>query len=223
MTKTLILILLDESGSMAEKMLNTINSFNKFIEEQKKVIEDEGRLILIKFNDKFKTIENCTNIKDVKDLDEMNYKPEGRTALYDAIIHGFMMVESNKFVDERVIFIILTDGQDNASKYAQLYQIRDIITKNKRNPDWKFIYIGVRPDEWSKGTGMDVADCVTFDYKAPEQSIGTLSANVSQMRGDHNLFGQNHQSQFSFGAPNLPHTIGELDRSYQVARIFTGE
>ena len=222
MTKTLILVLLDESGSMAEKILNTISSFNKFIDEQKKVIEDEGRMILIKFNDKFKTIENCTDIKDVKNLDEMNYNPDGRTALYDAILHGFMMVESTKLADERVVFIILTDGQENASKYAQLYHVRDIIAKNKNNPDWKFIYIGVRPDEWSKDSGMDVVDCVSFNCKAPEQSIGTLSANVSQIRGDHNLYGQN-QSQFNFGAPNLPHTIGELDRSNQLARLFTGE
>ena len=222
MTKTLILLLLDESGSMAEKMLNTITSFNKFIDEQKEVIEDKGRMILIKFNDEFKTIENCTDIKDVKDLDEKNYNPDGRTALYDAILHGFMMANSNKFVDEKVIFIIITDGQENASKYAQLYHIRDIITNNKRKPDWKFIYIGVKPDEWSKGTGMDVADCVAFNNRAPDQSIGTLSTNVSQMRGDHNLFDQN-QSQFNFGAPNLPHTIGELDRSNQLERLFTGE
>src|SRR5437868_8846824 len=87
-TKTLIVMLLDESGSMQETRSNIMEGFNSLIDEQKALEGDKGRIILIKFSNKVKIVYNCVEVADAPRLTEANYKPNGSTALYDGIKFG---------------------------------------------------------------------------------------------------------------------------------------
>src|SRR5258708_11702059 len=113
--ETSIIVLLDESGSMYNKKSDIIGGYNTFIEDQKKILNDSAKFSLIKFNDKIKVVHNNISLKEVKNISEETYSPNGLTALYDAISKGIQIVKSNK-TNDRVIFLIMTDGEENCSR-----------------------------------------------------------------------------------------------------------
>ncbi|RWS06463.1 VWA domain-containing protein-like protein, partial [Dinothrombium tinctorium] len=94
--KTLIAIILDESGSMHSKKADTIGGYNSFLEEQRKLKDDEARFYLIKFNSVVTVVHNDLPLNDVPLMDESTYTPGGCTALYDAIAEGVKLMEKNK-------------------------------------------------------------------------------------------------------------------------------
>ena len=185
MSKSLIVMLLDESLSMKSKCNETINGFNKFIEVQRNVENDLARIILIKFSTRPRIVFNCIGFDEKLLLTKENYNPNGRTALMDSIAYGINLAEKTQAESENVMFVILTDGEENCSKEKSEDVMKMIESRDKKN-GWNFFYIGVKPEEWSRNSGMDVVDCVQFDARNPENSMNTLSNKVLGFRGaDH--------------------------------------
>lgn len=114
--KTLIIVILDESGSMIFKKREVIDGFNQFLDEQKAVEDDEAHFYMVKFNSVITMVHKGTPIKDVPHLSMESYRPDGGTALYNVIAEGVEMAETNKKSDQRVICVIMTDGQENCSR-----------------------------------------------------------------------------------------------------------
>jgi hypothetical protein len=157
-----IIFILDESGSMQIMGSEPQEAVNSFIDEQKKVMDSStSKFSLWTFNT------SVTKVIDDEDLCNVskfeNFKPSSMTALYDAIGEA-ITTKKNKPNCEKVICVILTDGQENSStKYDQL-TINSMIHEMEVLHKWKFIFLGANQDVYSSGKGLGIArqNCAEF-------------------------------------------------------------
>lgn len=156
-----IILILDESGSMDSIRKDIIGSFNKFIREQQQLkVSDKTSVTFIKFNDEITNIFEKEPLSKVKEIGLDDYTPNGCTALNDAI--GTMI---DKFSDEKnVCFVVITDGEENASKKYTGILIREKID-GKKEKGWNFIYLSSDLKTATQGTCLGVRSsqqgCVT--------------------------------------------------------------
>lgn len=152
---TLINFILDETGSMHERKETTINSFNEYIQTMRKE-KGSVKLTLTTFNSsKINIVYKNKDIKDVPLLNKDNYQPNDMTPLYDAV--GKTINSINKEINKNtaVLFVILTDGEENSSREFTKDGITKLI-KEKEAKGWKFVYMGVGQDAWDGGYGMGI-------------------------------------------------------------------
>ena len=182
MSKTLICFILDHSGSMYKNRSNVVTGVNKFIENQKKIKNDKARMIMFKFDSKICQINELSELENVKLMQLSDYEPVGNTALYDAISFGIHSASVNKGSDENVIFVIMTDGEDNASMELSLKDISDIISNHEATGEWTFLYIGPNSKKWSEDTEMCINNCKEFDEENTQNSMDVVDSAVSSIR-----------------------------------------
>ena len=108
-----VVFILDKSGSMGGQEENTISSFNEYLEKEKKN-EYDTYITTVLFSDNYNILHDRVNVKKVKKLTNKDYFVEGCTALYDALGNTINSMK-HKYTD-KVLFIIITDGYENASK-----------------------------------------------------------------------------------------------------------
>ena len=152
--------LLDESGSMGSCIDQTISGFNEYIKALKKE-KKKVRFTLTTFSSSnVNMVHNNVNINDVKELNVENYHPGGGTPLYDAI--GGTIEGSKK--DGKTLFVIMTDGQENASREYTVDSITKLI-KGKEKVGWTFVYLGADQDAWqySRNIGLTKMNTMSFD------------------------------------------------------------
>lgn len=132
-----IVLVLDESGSMESIRDQIINSINDLIMEQKQIKERPATFTLIKFSDNVKEVIVNKLLSNVNSLTNRDYVPSGSTALYDAIGKTI-----DRFRNEKnVLMVIITDGQENASRQYSRNQINKMINDKKINNDWTYVYL----------------------------------------------------------------------------------
>lgn len=185
--KTLILVLLDESGSMAAKRADVIGGFNTFLEEQQAMKFDSSacrhaRLAMVKFNTVARTVMEPTAIDAVPPLSEADYTPGGGTALFDAIATGFSIADMQKQADERAVMLIMTDGQENSSRETTKAQVKELIAAHEAKGDWTIVYIGAAPDEWLTEMGTHYGNTVAYSTQDPRKSWVRTSSAMSAYR-----------------------------------------
>jgi uncharacterized protein YegL len=181
-TKSLITIILDESGSMSGMKEDVITNFNNFIENQKKNINDEARLTLLTFNSKVNLVYNFVPLEKVKPLNSRNYIPGGQTALYDAINAGNYTTYCKKLEDEKVIFVIMTDGQENCSIHTDKEKVKKIIKRIEFNDEWNLLYIGADPEAWVREIGGSKDNSIDFDVCDSQKNFEAMERSVSGFR-----------------------------------------
>ena len=168
--KTSITIILDKSGSMQVARTDTIGGFNSFIEEQKK-LPGECEISLIQFSDESIFTYKSKNIKDlIQGLAQSDYVPNGNTALLDAI--GNAIIEKGKELSSlneedrpsKVMFVIITDGQENASMEYTDIKIKEMIEHQKNVYSWDFTFLGANIDTFatSSSLGIDASKSLSF-------------------------------------------------------------
>lgn len=170
---TEIIFILDKSGSMESTKDETIQGFNNFLNEQKK-LPGEAKMTLRLFasagNDLLTY--DGQDIKKIPALTEQTYQPNGWTALFDAI--GTSINEVGERLantpeeerPEKVIVVILTDGQENNSKHFTCDQIRDMITHQTDVYSWQFVYLGANQDAFANGSSLGIAKAGIANYKS---------------------------------------------------------
>jgi uncharacterized protein YegL len=179
---TEIVVLLDKSGSMSTIASATVNGFNKFVYEQQQ-LHAEASLSLIQFNGTSHTIFSQLPIKSVYPISlGKGFSPDGNTAMLDAIGHAIKNTE----VKGEVIFIIITDGYENASTAFSLDTIKGMITALQQQAHWKFIFMGANQDAIAvgKSLGIDPEYCLTYlasDAHVTE-TFEYVSSNVHHYR-----------------------------------------
>jgi len=189
MLETFINIIMDESGSMHTKIDDVIGGFNKFLEDQQKLL-DPCRMSLTKFNTICATVIHATPIGQVKPLSKETYTPGGNTALFDAIAQCVRIVDQERKPDERIVCIIVTDGEENSSRETTYEQVKEIISKREAQGDWTFVYLGVSPEQFSKEMG--VASGNTMAYTGTRKDYATMSASTTAFRGSGMQASQNY-------------------------------
>ncbi|NLA33171.1 MAG: hypothetical protein GX864_04460, partial [Mollicutes bacterium] len=151
----------------------TIKGFNSYIQKQKK---NNVRVTTVLFDDEWELLHDRVPIKDLKKLTEKEYFVRGMTALLDGIgktINYFQKEKNNK-----LIFIITTDGLENASKEFTKKQINQLI---KKHSNWEFIYIGANIDSYAEAGGIGIRKTNIANYIQEEKGVELLFKSVGEV------------------------------------------
>ena len=179
---TLIVVILDESGSMQIKKSDVIGGFTNFLSEQQ-AQPGECRLTLVKFNTEHTVVYSALPIQDAKPLTEKTYVPGGNTALLDAVAESVRLADKDKRPDERVLCLIITDGEENSSRETTKEQVQTIIKERESRGDWTFTYLGISPEKWAE-RGLTTAEMnnLAYDATQPRVSFHAVAAATTQYR-----------------------------------------
>ena len=161
-----VVFLLDRSGSMSGIEKDTIGGYNSYIDSQR---GKNVKVTTVLFDDKYEILHNREDIDSIKKLTNKDYYVRGCTALLDAI--GKTIREMEDKNPNKVIFIITTDGYENASTKYNKSQIKELISVHK---DWKFMYIGADIDSYSEGRSLGIKDEFIANYKKTDRGISKL-------------------------------------------------
>ncbi len=148
---TEIVFILDRSGSMSGLEADTIGGYNSMLEKQK---DEEGEAIIstVLFDDRTEVLHDRLSIDKVENITRKQYYVRGCTALLDAVggaIHHIGHVQKELPEDERpekTLFIITTDGMENASKQYTYDKVKKMVEKKKTKKHWEFIFLGANMD-----------------------------------------------------------------------------
>ncbi len=180
---TWIVCVLDESQSMDSIKKSTIDSYNEFIDEQKKV-PGMAECSLIKFNSRINKVYENVNIQNVSFISNDDYKPSTMTRLYDAV--GFSIKETTSKIKKleednkpsKVLFVIITDGQENMSRDFDKEEIFAKITK-KEKKGWAFLFLGANQDAMKEGGKIGIKHTNTVKWEANDIGINTAFMSTS--------------------------------------------
>ncbi len=182
---TELVFILDRSGSMAGLESDTIGGFNAMIEKQKRE-DGECYVSTVLFDNISEVLHDRVRIADIKPMTEKEYTVRGCTALLDAIggaIHHIGNIHKyarNEDVPEHTMFVITTDGMENASCRYDSRQVKRMIERQKTKYGWEFLFIGANIDavETARRYGIDEERAV--NYNADSVGTGIVYESVAQ-------------------------------------------
>jgi len=174
--KTELVFILDKSGSMSGLESDTIGGFNSMLKKQQKE-EGEAIVTTVLFDNNYQVLHDRIDINAVNPISENEYFVEGSTALLDAVgktINKIVNVQRNSTDDyraEKVLFVIITDGMENASREYSYKKISKMIETEKIKYGWEFIFLGANIDaeKAAADIGIDADKAVNYH----SDSIGT--------------------------------------------------
>ncbi len=182
---TELVFILDRSGSMHGLEKDTIGGFNSLIEKQKKT-DGECYVSTILFDDKCQVLHDRVKLNDIKPMTEDDYTVGGCTALIDAIggaikhianIHKYARPED---VPEHTMFVITTDGMENASHKFSSDRVKKMINHEKEKYEWEFLFIGANIDAVETAARFGIAKDRAVNYHADKKGTQVLYANVAE-------------------------------------------
>ena len=191
---TEVVFILDRSGSMSGLEGDTIGGFNSMIEKQKKE-EGEALVSTILFDNYSEVLHDRVKVSKIEPLTDRDYTVRGCTALLDAIggaIHHIGNVHKyarNEDIPEHTIFIITTDGMENASHQYSREKIKAMIERQKTKYGWEFLFLGANIDaiETARSYGIDQDRAVEYNcdsvgtglnFEAMSDAITTMRCSV---------------------------------------------
>ncbi|MBR3023177.1 MAG: VWA domain-containing protein [Oscillospiraceae bacterium] len=166
---TELVFILDESGSMSSLTADTVGGFNSLISKQKKE-DGEALVSTVFFSNSSKVVHDRVKLEDVPELTDREYVPSGSTALLDAVgdavhhirnIHKYARKED---VPEKTLFVITTDGMENASRKYSHKDVKKLIEKMQKENGWEFVFLGANIDaaETAGSIGIRAANAVNY-------------------------------------------------------------
>jgi len=188
--KTELVFILDKSGSMSGLESDTIGGFNSMLKKQQKE-EGEAIVTTVLFDNNYQVLHDRININAVNPISEKEYFVEGTTALLDAIvktINKVVNVQRNSTDDyraDKVLFVIITDGMENASKEYSYNKISKMIETEKNKYGWEFIFLGANIDaeKAAADIGIDADKAVNYH----SDSIGTKISYAAVEQAVHDI------------------------------------
>jgi Mg-chelatase subunit ChlD len=178
-----ITIVLDRSGSMQAIRSDTIGGFNSFLADQRK-IPGKARLTVVQFDHEFETVFQGRDIHEPFLLTEETFVPRGNTALYDAMGRAIADAGSRfarlseSLRPKRVIFVVITDGAENASTEYSRARVAAMVKDQRETYNWEFVFIGANQDAVTKGAEIGIA--IAANFVADASGTSTAFANVSR-------------------------------------------
>ena len=182
---TELVFILDRSGSMQGLEVDTIGGFNAMLEKQKKE-PGEAFVSTILFNDHTQVLHDRVKIEAVEPITHREYYVRGCTALLDAIggaihhignIHKYARSED---VPEHTLFVITTDGMENASRRYTSQQVKTMIQRQKEKYGWEFLFLGANIDAVVTAGSLGIAPDRAVNYHCDSEGTRLNYEVVSQ-------------------------------------------
>ncbi|MBQ3416885.1 MAG: VWA domain-containing protein [Ruminococcus sp.] len=181
---TELVFILDRSGSMAGLESDTIGGFNSLIEKQKKE-DGECFVTTVLFDHEYFLLHDRVRLSEIRTLTDKDYQVRGCTALIDAIgksvkhieqIHRYQREED---VPAHTMFVITTDGLENASKKFSSDEVKKLIEQHKEKDNWEFLFIGANIDAVETARHFGISEDRSVNYHADTKGTGVLYAAVA--------------------------------------------
>ncbi len=174
---TELVFILDRSGSMSGLEKDTVGGFNSLIEKQKK--EDSECLVsMVQFNTVSDVIYDRCPLDQVRKMEMTDYQPSGCTALIDAMADAIRHIRSvHKYireedVPEHTLFVIMTDGEENASKRFSSDEVKKLVSQQKEK-GWEFLFLAANIDAVETAKHYGIAEDRATNYCCDEKGIET--------------------------------------------------
>ena len=182
---TELVFILDRSGSMAGLEKDTIGGFNAMIEKQK-AEAGEAYISTVLFDNYSEVIHDRVVLNAVSKLTEKEYYVRGCTALLDAVggaihhignVHKYAREEDRP---EKTLFVITTDGMENASRRYSYERVKEMITRQKEKYGWEFLFLGANIDAAREAARFGIGADFAADYHADPVGTGVVYETVSE-------------------------------------------
>lgn len=181
---TELVFIIDRSGSMSGLESDTIGGFNSMIEKQKKQ-EGKAYVSTILFDNVSEVIHDRVSLEKVEPMTEKDYYVRGCTALLDAIggaIHHIGNIHKyarNEDVPEHTLFVITTDGMENASYNYDLKTVKKMIERQQKKYGWEFLFIGANIDAVQTAGSFGIPKNRAVNYNADSEGTRVVYESVS--------------------------------------------
>ena len=171
---TEIVFILDRSGSMSGLEADTIGGFNSMIEKQRKA-EGEALISTVLFDNISEVIHDRVDVQSIKPMTERDYTVRGCTALLDAIggaihhignVHKYARAED---VPEHTMFVITTDGMENASRRYDSEKVKKMIERQKEKYGWEFLFLGANIDAVETARHFGISEDRAVNYHSDSE------------------------------------------------------
>lgn len=178
---TELVFILDRSGSMQSLTGDTIGGFNSLIEKQR-VVEGGCVVSTVLFDSRSTVLHDRVTLSEIKPMTRSDYVPHGNTALIDAIggavkhignVHKYARPED---IPEHTMFVIITDGMENASRLYTADKVRAMIERQKERCGWEFIFIGANIDAVETAREFGISEDRAADYLADAEGTAAVYA-----------------------------------------------
>ena len=174
-----IVFILDKSGSMSGLENDTIGGFNSMIKKQH---SESGKCLVttVLFSDTKQTIHDRIPLEEIKPMSAEDYIPMGCTALYDSVgstithissVHKYIRKED---VPDKTVFVIITDGYENASKEFSHEALKRLIDEKKQKDNWEFMFIGANIDAVQTAESIGISREMSANYRADSEGTGVV-------------------------------------------------
>ena len=182
---TELVFILDRSGSMAGLERDTIGGFNAMIEKQKR---EQGEAIVstVIFDNVSEVIHDRVPLERIKPMTERDYYVRGCTALLDAVgsaihhignVHKYAREEDRP---EKTLFVITTDGMENASRKYSYSRLKEMIERQKEKYGWEFLFLGANIDAAKEAARFGITADRAANYHADSVGTGVIYESVSE-------------------------------------------
>ena len=183
---TELVFILDRSGSMAGLEADTIGGFNSMVEKQRKE-PGEALISTVLFDTNTEVVHDRVPLEKVPKLDETTYYVRGCTALLDAVggavhhignVHKYARPEDRP---ERTLFVITTDGMENASRRYRYDQVEAMIRRQKEKYGWEFLFLGANIDAAKEAGRFGIAPEMAVDYLSDSEGTALNYRSIERV------------------------------------------
>lgn len=181
--RTFLNLVLDESSSMDDIKARTLSAVNEFLDDQRRDRIDELFVTITLFGSpgKVRTLCKAVPIAELAPLTGQQYRPQGMTALYDGIAFALADMAKAAGAGDRVLNVIVTDGEENASREVRSLDHLLAIKRNyEARGNWTFVFLAANIDAVKVGADMGFQPGNVNSYDADDQGVGQAMQRVSQ-------------------------------------------
>lgn len=188
---TELVFILDKSGSMSGLEKDTIGGFNSMLERQR-MLDGECVITTVLFDNRYELLHDRIDLRAIKPITEKEYFVGGSTALLDAIGESVRKIEkaqentAEDYRAEKVMFVIITDGEENSSRHYSAKKVKEMIERQKERHNWEFIFLGANIDavETAHRFGINADRAVDYvsDSEGTELNYRMMSEAVASFR-----------------------------------------